>query len=402
MTVSACPSEAESLWVSQDRLFRNPAQIVGFGWQPHTADPRLYQHHVTGRWWETLGDLGITLLVTREYEHLLLSLHVHADTGPYITMLGLPHPSGIAVDRCQGVVHVAATRNPNQIIDLMPANDLQDGIAENTEKHFSGTVLIPVKSRIFPGSLYIHDLAMVNNQLHANAVGRNSIVRLSEPGRHKPLWWPKCVETHSGPILDKNHLQLNSIAAGKSIETSYFSASTDEVTDMLPGDPAFPVDGRGVIFDGTTREPIARGLTRPHSARLNGNKIWVDNSGYGEVGFVESGKFVATSRFPGWTRGLCFHEKVMFVGTSRVLPRFSRYAPGLDVRSAQCGIHAIDVESGQTLGSITWPYGSQIFAVEWIPGRFSTGLPFHPGDNPDMPNRNSLFYSFQLKDFLEE
>jgi uncharacterized protein (TIGR03032 family) len=375
---------------------------VGFGWQPHAEDPRLHQHQVTGKWWETLGDLGITLLVTREYEHLLLSLHVDTDSGPFITMLGLPHPSGIAVDLPKGVVHVAATRNPNQIIDLMPVNDLQDRLVANAEEYFHRNVLIPVKSRIFPGSLYIHDLAMVNNQLHANAVGRNSIVRLSEPGRDKTVWWPKCVETAHGPILDKNHLQLNSIAAGQSLEKSYFSASTDEMTDMRPGDPAFPVDGRGVIFDGTTREPIARGLTRPHSARLHGNRIWVDNSGYGEVGFIESGKFVSTSLLSGWTRGLCFHEKVMFVGTSRVLPRFIGYAPGLDVRSAQCGIHAIDVNSGQTLGSITWPYGSQIFAVECVPALFSTGLPFHPGDNPDVSNRNSLFYSFQLKDFSEE
>jgi len=394
--------EAESLWARQDKLFRDPAEIVGFGWRPDKLDPRLYQYEVIGRWWETLGDLGITLLVTREYEHLLLSLHVDADSGPFVTMLGLPHPSGVAVDLSAGVVHVAATRNPNQIIDLMPVHGLQQRLDVNRDQLIDGNVLIPVRSRIFPGCLYIHDLAMVNSQLYANAVGQNAIIRLSDSGRHERVWWPKCIETAHGPILEQNHLQLNSIAAGLSLETSFYSASTDEVTDRRPGDPAFPVDGRGVIFDGATREPMARGLTRPHSARIYGDRIWVDNSGYGEVGFIESGRFVQISRLSGWTRGLCFHENVMFVGTSRVLPQFCGYAPGLDVESAKCGIHALDVQTGRTLGTIIWPFGSQIFAVEWMPASFSKGLPFQPGDNSEGSGRNSLFYSFELNDFLEE
>lgn len=365
-------------------------------------DPRLYQYQVAGKWWDILGDLDIALLATREYEHLLLSLYVDANCGPFITMLGLPHPSGIAVDLVKGVVHVAATRNPNQIIDLMPAYDSKACLAVSLDEYFPGNALIPVKSTIFPGSLYLHDLAIVNDQLHANAVGRNSIVKLSESNRDETVWWPKCIETPDGPLFDKNYLQLNSIAAGKTLETSYFSASTDEISDVRPGDPTFPVNGRGVIFDGHTREPIARGLTRPHSARLHEDKIWVDNSGYGEVGFIDSGKFFPRYRFSGWTRGLCFYNRIMFVGTSRVLPRFSAYAPGLDVKSAECGIHAIDVETGKHLGSITWPYGSQIFAVECVPARFSTGLPFRLGNDCDASNRNSLFYSFQLKDYSEE
>ena len=34
---------------------------------------------------------------------------------------------------------------------------------------------------------------------------------------------------------------------------------------------------------------------------------------------------------PGWTRGLWFHGSTAFVGASRVIPRFSNYAPGFDV-----------------------------------------------------------------------
>ena len=146
-----------------------------------------------------------------------------------------------------------------------------------------------------------------------------------------------------------NHLQLNSIGAGDTLEESFFSASTDQITELRPGDPRFPVDGRGVIFSGSSREPVARGLTRPHSARQHARKLWVDNSGYGEVGYIDQERFQSIALLPGWTRGLCFFGSIMFVGTSRVLPRFAAYAPGLNVEDALCGVHALDIMSGELL-----------------------------------------------------
>src|SRR5262249_14340443 len=162
-------------------------------------------------------------------------------------------------------------------------------------------------------------------------VGQNAIIRLYDDGRYERVWWPRCIETEAGPVIGQNHIQLNSIAAGKNLQNSYFSASAERLSARRPGHKNFPVDKRGVIFSGKTREPMARGLTRPHSARLHQGRVWVDNSGYGELGVAESGGFEPIVRLPGWTRGLCFHGQVAFVGTSRVIPRFQHYAPGLDV-----------------------------------------------------------------------
>src|SRR5262249_22603656 len=156
-------------------------------------------------------------------------------------------------------------------------------------------------------------------------------------------------------------------AAGPDLAGSYFSASTDVLSTRRPGHRHFPVDGRGVVFSGATREPVARGLTRPHSARLHGGRLWVDDSGYGPLRGGEDGRFETVAQLPGWTRGLGFHDGVAFVGTSRVLPRFRQYAPGLDIDTSVCGLHAVDAGSGAVLGSITWPYGNQIFAVECLP-----------------------------------
>ncbi len=387
--------DCEALWAFQNDEFRDPAEIVGYCRDANNVDPRLFEFEIHGKWWETLQELAITLLVSREYEHLLLSLAADQRSGPLVRMMRMPHPSGLAVDRVRGVVHVACTRNPNQIFDLMPLQGLIPRL-DVEEVPFEEKPLVPVRTRFLPGCLYIHDLAMIGDQLHANSVGQNAVVRLSPSGGHERVWWPKCVESENGPVFGRNHLQLNSIAAGETLETSFFSASTDEITPETPGDPAFPVDRRGVIFSGASREAIARGLTRPHSARLRGSRIWVDNSGYGEVGFIDGQRFRAVSRLPGWTRGLCFVDDVMFVGTSRVLPRFRQYAPGLDIDEARCGIHAIDINSGEALGSVIWPYGSQIFAVEWVPADFCSGLPFRPDRASPKAHEKLLFYSFRL------
>jgi uncharacterized protein (TIGR03032 family) len=168
-----------------------------------------------------------------------------------------------------------------------------------------------------------------------------------------------------------------------------------------PGHRNFPVDRRGVIFSGATREPIATGLTRPHSARLARGKLWVDNSGYGELAIVRDGGIAPLARLPGWTRGLAFHGKIAFVGTSRVLPRFRQYAPGLDVDHSVCGVHAVDIDSGRVLGSLTWPFGNQIFAVDWIPASLAAGFPFRAGARRATRRETRLFSAF-LTDLARE
>jgi len=134
-----------------------------------------------------------------------------------------------------------------------------------------------------------------------------------------------------------------------------------------------------VIFSGRTREVCGTGLTRPHSARLLGSALWVDNSGYGEVGRIVNSAFEPVAKFPGWTRGFCHHEDSAFVGTSRVIPRFQHYAPGVDCEKSESGVHAVDLKSGKIAGSLLWPNGNQIFALEFTGGMSTIGFPFVVG-----------------------
>jgi uncharacterized protein (TIGR03032 family) len=386
---------AATLHARADAAWRDPA-AAALQWSDAAAvDERLLRHTVHGAFWETLAAHRLTLLVTREYEHLVIGLHA-GKRSPVVSYLPVPHPSGLVADVRRGVVHVASTRNPNQLFELAPAHACrpEPGAAP---RRLSARPLVPLRARFLPGGTYVHDLALVGGRLHANAVGQNAVVRIDERDVVR-VWWPRCVEHGGRPRVDRNYIQLNSIAAGRTLATSYFSASTDVVSARRPGQRHFAVDGRGVVFSGTTREPIVRGLTRPHSARLHRGALWVENSGYGEVGVCADGRFTAVARPGGWTRGLAFAGDVAFVGTSRVLPRFAQYAPGLDPARCTCAVHAIDVCTGGVLGSLVWPFGNQIFALETVPESFTRGLPLAAGDRHAAARLQALFYGFTTRE----
>ena len=179
----------------------------------------MLQWTVRGAWWDTLAASTVTLLVTREYEHLVMAMRVTHE-GPALSYLPMPHPSGLAVDRKRGIVHIASTRNPNQIYDLMPATSLMTRLDAQVEPLRGRRPLVPVRSRFFPGCLYMHDMALIGGALHVNAVGHNAIVRLRDDGSYRRVWWPRCIETGGKPVFGQNHIQLNSIAAGTDLSTS--------------------------------------------------------------------------------------------------------------------------------------------------------------------------------------
>jgi uncharacterized protein (TIGR03032 family) len=378
------PRTPEDAWKRSDAEWRDPAQVVTQWAAAGKIDPQLLKFKTRGDWWDLLAESRITLLVSREYEHLLMALSA-AQAGPEVSFLPLPHPSGIAIDRRRRVVHVASTRNPNQIVDLAPA---KAGGQRRT--------LVPVRSKFLPGRLYLHDLVLMGGELYATAVGENAIIRINADGSHRRVWWPRAIETRRGPRFDQNYLQLNSIAAGTKPANSFFSASSEKALTLRPGHPDFPVDKRGVIFSGATREPVVRGLTRPHSARIYRRKLWVNNSGYGELCLTRDARVETAVRLPGWTRGLAFHKGIAFVGTSRVIPRFRQYAPGLDLAQSECGVHAVDIRSGRVLGSLIWPFGNQIFAIEASLSRMFSGLPFVAARKQPLEEEQKLFYAFEI------
>jgi uncharacterized protein (TIGR03032 family) len=367
-------------WRRHDGHFRDPHEVVAQWQRAAEFDRSVLAARTRGPWWDLLGELKVTLIVTREYEHLVCAMSAQHGA-PRTSFLRLPHPNGLAFDPGRGRLHVASTRNPNILFEFAPARGAMPGATPASAEQAAG-ILLPAGARYLPGSLYLHDLALVGGELHGCAAGMNAVVRLVQGGGFEPVWWPRVIDGPPGglPRFERNYLQLNSIAAGLTLRSSYFTASAPAPGRRRPGHVSFPVDRRGVVFSGRDRTVVAGGLTRPHSARHSDGRLWVDNSGYGELVVVDGGRPEPIARLPGWTRGLCFAGGVAFVATSRVIPRFRCYAPGLDVQRSSCGVHAVDTASGKAIASVTWPSGNQIFAVEAVPATWTRGFPFAVGE----------------------
>jgi uncharacterized protein (TIGR03032 family) len=368
-------SKKELLWQKQNLAIRHPSEIFGTSFESAGITTDTLKHSATASFIKLLHKLKISLIVSREYENLLVAYR--SDNGKDIeqSFFHLPHPSGIIADRKKNLLYVAATRNPNQIIEFKCS---KGNLERQKVKGKGRGYLVPSRSKVYPGQYYFHDLALDGDRLYANSVGMNCIIEvdLSSPEIDKPKWWPTCIERKGKPDFSANFIQLNSIAMGKGLSNSYFSASASKITDRRPGQLNFPVDKRGVIFSGKTRKVLFSGLTRPHSARINKGKIWIANSGYGEVGSCKGTNYIPEFNFNGWTRGLCFVGDVLFVGVSRVLPRFRHYAPGIKSKKQTCSVVAVDVKNKKVIGEITFPFGNQIFAVDYLRSSSCSGFPF--------------------------
>jgi uncharacterized protein (TIGR03032 family) len=362
---------SETVWAAHERELRDPAQAISLLVDPLPDDASALDAEEDGPFWELIGGLGATILVTREYEHFVVALS-HRSGRRRMSSLRLPHPSGLVVDRGRGRVFVALTRNPNQVMELRAASTWMP--REDRAADDGDLGLVPVATKILPGCFYLHDLAILDGRVVGNAVGMNAVVELS--GESPTLaWWPIGIEVQGRPNLCRNLIQLNSIAAGEDLAASYFTASTEQPGLRRPGDPDWEVTRQGVIFSGRTRDVVARGLTRPHSARLADDaSVWVADSGFGTLNVLAGDRTTPVVSLPGWTRGLCLIGRYALVGTSRVIPRFAQYAPGLDTARSRCGVHVVDVTDGRRIASLYWPRGNQIFAIDWMPDSASTGF----------------------------
>lgn len=349
------------------------------------VDPRLLEFEETGGFFDLLAAQNFSLLVSREYEHLLLALDGGPD-GPIQSPFPVPHPSGFCFDPASRELVVSSTRTPNILLWFTPFEDLPasreirppDVAAPDGE-----TLFLPRKARYLPGSLYIHDLVKMDGQYFATVTGHNFLGRLSIEAGCERIWWPAALDALGTEAFNQNYFQLNSIAAGGSPETSFYTAFADVTTGVKPWKAGYGPRGKGVIFSGRTRMPILRGLTCPHSAKLNGGKLWLCDSGFGTVGYVDGyethdpsrTRYVPVARAPGFTRGLAFADDLMFVGLSKVIPQYEPYAPGLDAPSTRCGIWVFDWRTGREVASLSWPEGYQIYDLQLLPGVKRPRLP---------------------------
>ncbi len=248
--------------------------------------------------------------------------------------------------RCMGVGVSADARS------LLVASEYQivrfDNVMAGSPPMDSGidASFVPHQTWI-TGDVDVHDIGFGadGKPLFVNTLF-NCIATVSDGYSFKPLWQPPFISK----MAAEDRCHLNGMALEDGVARYATAVSRSDIADGWRDRRA---DG-GIVIDVASGEIIGSGLSMPHSPRLHGGKLWLINSGTGELGTVDlaSGTFSPVAFVPGFARGLAFVGNHAVVGLS--LPRDNRTFSGLPLdealkgrdADARCGLAVIDLTSG--------------------------------------------------------
>ncbi|MBE9241442.1 TIGR03032 family protein [Synechocystis salina] len=217
------------------------------------------------------------------------------------------------------------------------------------------------------GGLNVHDLVLdKNGSLLFVNTDYSCLATLEEGHSFKPLWQPPFIKK----LVSQDSCHLNGLAMVDG-EPRYMTACGE--TNKPAGWRNHRQNG-GIILDISSSEIIATGLSMPHSPRWHDGKLWLLNSGTGELGYIEAEKFVPVTFCPGFVRGLTFWKHWTIVGLSQLR---SKNFGGLRLeerlneigQTPQCGVMVIDLRTGEIAHSLIFAgVIEELYDVVVIPG----------------------------------
>jgi len=262
------------------------------------------------------------------------------------------HPRRLAV----------GTRHDVWILEAVP------DIAKTIEPHGKYDACLLTRRSIHTGTIHGHEMAYLGDELWICNTLFSCLCTLDEQHHFVPQWKPKFISAIQGPD-DRCHMNGLAVSAdGERIQ--YVTAMG--ATDSRQGWRDNKATG-GIVIDVASAEIVSRGLCMPHSPRVHEDKLWVLNSGCGELQIVDpsNGRRTTVERFPGYTRGLSFLGPLAFVGLSRI--RETAVFGGVPIAEMRdelrCGIGVVDLRSGRTVATLIFTEGmEEIFAVQALSG----------------------------------
>jgi uncharacterized protein (TIGR03032 family) len=196
------------------------------------------------------------------------------------------------------------------------------------------------------GDIDIHDIAVAaDSRVIFVCTLFGCLATLSEQASFQPLWRPPLLSA----LVPEDRCHLNGLAM-RAGYPAYVTIVAD--SDVADGWRDRRNDG-GCVLDVPSGKFICRGLSMPHSPRWYRDRLWLLNSGTGELGSVNlnSGRFEPIAFCPGYLRGLTFKDNYAIVTLSK--PRHVTFhGLALDDRlqqrgaEPQCGLQVIDLRSG--------------------------------------------------------
>lgn len=216
----------------------------------------------------------------------------------------------------------------------------------------------------FTGDLNIHDIAFGNDGLWVVNTRFSCLSTLSTDFSFIPRWRPAFVSDD----VPEDRCHLNGLAMVDG-QPRYVTALGE--TDTAGGWRDNKHSG-GILIDIEQHEVIWRGLCMPHSPCWHDDRLWVLNSGAGELWQVDpqSGQHHVVCALPGFLRGLCCVGNWAIVGLSQGRERHMVGELPVQQRFSQllCGVAIIDLTTGDVTGTLEFTTGCQeISTIQFLP-----------------------------------
>ncbi|WP_204104378.1 MULTISPECIES: TIGR03032 family protein [Spirulina sp. CCY15215] len=215
------------------------------------------------------------------------------------------------------------------------------------------------------GDIDIHEMAYIKNELWFINTRFSCLCTLDGVSSFTPRWRPPFVSAYA--LEDRCHLNGLAVVGDRA---KYVTALGE--TDTLEGWRQNKASG-GILMDVESNEIICRGLSMPHSPRWYDNRLWVLESGKGNLSTVDptTGKVTAIATLPGFTRGIDFIGRWAFIGLSQVRETavFSGIPITESLKERICGVWMVNIDTGEIVAFLRFEDAVQeIFAVQILPG----------------------------------
>ena len=238
----------------------------------------------------------------------------------------------------------------------------QDYLEDQKGKY--GALYLP-RAQYFTGDLNIHDLAFdAGGKLWLVNTRFCCLSHLSDDHSFIPDWKPPFISE----IVPEDRCHLNGLAMVNG-RPKYVTCLGE--TNSVGGWRDKKASG-GILIDIETNEIFLRGLSMPHSPRWHNNRLYLLNSGAGELWSFDpqSRSHQIICQLPGYLRGLAFAGDFALVGLCQI--REKHIFGGLPVQQREkkliCGVAVIDLRSGQQTALFEFTSGVQeLYEVLFLP-----------------------------------
>jgi len=297
-------------------------------------------------------------LVVSTYQAGKVAMIGHDGRQATLLMRQFDKPLGLAV---HGDLMALATRH--DLVVLADAPLLAPDFLEDQPGRYDA-LYVP-RASYHTGDLHIHDVVFQGEDLLLVNTRYSCLARVSHRHNFVPVWKPKFVSD----LVPEDRCHLNGVAMvdGK---PKYVTALG---TTDAPGAWREGKATGGVVIDVDSQEVVCGGMAMPHSPRWHDGRLWVENSGAGELCVIDpsSGQAEVVCSLPGYLRGLTLVGPYALVGLCKI--REEHIFGGLPVQerypTLRCGVAVVDVRTGTLSGMFEFSAGcDEIYDVQFLPG----------------------------------